>query len=379
MKQIDIKKPKYIIPAIALPFILGIGYMVNDMFNNNNKTSQNVQLTETVELNTEIQDANLENREVQSKFEALKKSFAKSSDFSSIQTIDKEEVIKEVEDGGSLYTNDEIRQIDSLNRASSLKRIELEKQLQSGSNLYNTEEADRSGSRENPEHSKMQDEMELFKMQMAYIDSIQNPQKYQEKISDEIKSSQKEDKEDVIEVVKAVNPAANYFNTIGKEEKTSLIAAILDENVKVVQGSRVRIRLLDDIRIEDAVLTKGTYVYGNVSGFTEQRVKINISSIMINGRRIKVDLSVFDNDGQEGFFVPQSSFRDLSKQIGSQLSSQNITMNTSDGGVEQFAYNALQDVYRSTSQAISKHIKKNKAKLKYNTQVYLINNNEKEN
>ena len=70
---------------------------------------------------------------------------------------------------------------------------------------------------------------------------------------------------------------------------------------------------------------------------------------------------------------------DLSKQIGGQLSNQNITMNTSDGGIEQFAYNALQDVYRSTSQAISKNIKKNKAKLKYNTQVYLINNNEKDN
>lgn len=378
MKQIDIKKPKYIIPALALPFILGIGYMVVDMLDSSKKTEQGVQLTETAELNTDIPDANLDNREVQSKFEALKNSFAKSSDFSSIQTIDKEETVNEVEDGGSLYTTDEMRQIDSLNRASSLKRMELEKQLQAGSQLYDTQEPDRGGSRKDPEHSKMQDEMELFKMQMAYIDSIQNPQRYQKKNKDP-EPTKEEKKEDVIQVVKAVNPAATYFNTVGKEENISLIAAMLDENVKVVQGSRIRIRLLDDIRIEDAVLAKGTYIYGNVSGFSEQRVKINISSIMINGRRIKVDLSVFDNDGQEGFFVPQSSFRDLSKQIGSQLSNQNITMNTSDGGIEQFAYNALQDVYRSTSQAISKNIKKNKAKLKYNTQVYLINNNEKDN
>lgn len=378
MKQIDIKKPKYIIPALALPFILGIGYMVVDMLDSSKKAEQGVQLTETTELNTDIPDANLDNREVQSKFEALKNSFAKSSDFSSIQTIDKEETVNEVEDGGSLYTTDEMRQIDSLNRASSLKRMELEKQLQTGSQLYDTQEPDRGGSRKDPEHSKMQDEMELFKMQMAYIDSIQNPQRYQKKNKDP-EPTKEEKKEDVIQVVKAVNPAATYFNTVGKEENISLIAAMLDENVKVVQGSRIRIRLLDDIRIEDAVLAKGTYIYGNVSGFSEQRVKINISSIMINGRRIKVDLSVFDNDGQEGFFVPQSSFRDLSKQIGSQLSNQNITMNTSDGGIEQFAYNALQDVYRSTSQAISKNIKKNKAKLKYNTQVYLINNNEKDN
>lgn len=378
MKQIDIKKPKYIIPALALPFILGIGYMVVNMLDSGKKSEQGVQLTETAELNTDIPDANLDNREVKSKFEALKSSFAKSSDFSSIQTIDKEETVNEVEDGGTLYTTDEMRQIDSLNRASSLKRMELEKQLQAGSQLYDTQEPDRGGSRKDPEHSKMQDEMELFKMQMAYIDSIQNPQRYQKKNKDP-EPTKEEKKEDVIQVVKAVNPAATYFNTVGKEENISLIAAMLDENVKVVQGSRIRIRLLDDIRIDDAVLAKGTYIYGNVSGFSEQRVKINISSIMINGRRIKVNLSVFDNDGQEGFFVPQSSFRDLSKQIGSQLSNQNITMNTSDGGIEQFAYNALQDVYRSTSQAISKNIKKNKAKLKYNTQVYLINNNEKDN
>ncbi len=28
MKQIDIKKPKYIIPILILPFILGIGWLI---------------------------------------------------------------------------------------------------------------------------------------------------------------------------------------------------------------------------------------------------------------------------------------------------------------------------------------------------------------
>ena len=97
---------------------------------------------------------------------------------------------------------------------------------------------------------------------------------------------------------------------------------------------------------------------------------------MLDGKRMKVDLSVYDIDGQEGFFVPSSAFRDLSKDIGSQVGSQNITMNTSNGGVEQFAFNALQDAYRSTTQALSKNIKKNKAKLKYNTQIFLVNNKE---
>ena len=70
---------------------------------------------------------------------------------------------------------------------------------------------------------------------------------------------------------------------------------------------------------------------------------------MVDGRQMKVDLSVYDNDGQEGFFVPSSAFRDLSKDVGAQIGSQTIQMNSQSEGVEQFALGALQDAYRSTN------------------------------
>ena len=57
---------------------------------------------------------------------------------------------------------------------------------------------------------------------------------------------------------------------------------------------------------------------------------------MVDGKQMKVDLSVYDNDGQEGFFVPSSAFRDLSKDVGSQIGSQTIQMNSQSEGVEQF-------------------------------------------
>ena len=386
MKQIDIKKPKYIIPILILPFILGIGWLVKDMINS--APAEETTLVETEELNLDIPDANLEKREIKSKFESgirseehtselqshhdesLKGAFNKSSDYSSIQTIDKEEEVSEIESSGSLYSNDEIRQIDSLNQASRIREKELEQQIKGFPTI---DESSQIETRKAPEKSKMQEEMELFKMQMAYIDSLQNPRpRTPQKKQDE------KPKEKAIEVVKAKNPAEVYFNTVGKEQKTSLITAILDETLKVTDGSRVRIRLLDDIMINDALLTKGTYLYGNVSGFKAQRVHINISSIMVDGKQMKVDLSVYDNDGQEGFFVPSSAFRDLSKDVGAQIGSQTIQMNSQSEGVEQFALGALQDAYRSTTQALSKNIKKNKAKLKYNTQVFLVNNKDKE-
>ena len=52
------------------------------------------------------------------------------------------------------------------------------------------------------------------------------------------------------EVVKKVKTSSDYFNTLTENEKEpNLIKAIIDENVKAVDGSRVRLRLLDDIEI----------------------------------------------------------------------------------------------------------------------------------
>lgn len=378
MKQVDIKKPKYVIPALALPFVLFIGWMVKDMMNFEGK-KEGVELAVTEDVNIDIPDANLEKRETKSKFEALKGAFNKSSDFSSIQTIDKEEAISEVEDPGSLYTSDEMRSIDSLNRASRQREAEIAAMQQSYDKAEKINpldgDPDRAGTRTAPRNSKQLDEMELFKMQMAYMDSLQNPQKY----AQPVKQVKTKIEEEAVEVIKAANPAANYFNTVGQEHRSNQITAIVDENLKVTDGSRIRIRLLDDIKINDMLITKGAYLYGNVTGFRAQRVSITISSIMVNAKQVKVDLSVYDVDGQEGFYVPASAFRELTKNIGSQVGSQSISIQDNNGGLEQFALGALQDAYRSTTQAITKNIKKNKARIKYNSQVYLVNNKEKNN
>ena len=35
----------------------------------------------------------------------------------------------------------------------------------------------------------------------------------------------------------------------------------IDEDIKAVEGSRVRLRLLDDVEIDGKVVTKGSYLY----------------------------------------------------------------------------------------------------------------------
>ena len=51
-------------------------------------------------------------------------------------------------------------------------------------------------------------------------------------------------------MVKKVRTTSDYFNTLAKnEQEPKLIKAIIDENVKATDGSRVRLRLLDDVEI----------------------------------------------------------------------------------------------------------------------------------
>jgi hypothetical protein len=95
----------------------------------------------------------------------------------------------------------------------------------------------------------------------------------------------------------------------------------------------------------------------------------------VKDKFLKIHLSVYDLDGMQGFYVPESAFRDMMKNAGSAAMQSNISFDSGSSGIsaEALALQALQNVYQSTSSAVSQAIKKNRAKIKYNTIVYLIN------
>ena len=184
------------------------------------------------------------------------------------------------------------------------------------------------------------------------------------------------------EVVKRHKEDNEYFNTIATNEpEHKLIKAIVDEDIKAVDGSRVRLRLLDDIDIGERTIAKGTCLYCTMSGFSQQRVKGTVKSVLVNDELVKINLSIYDTDGLEGLYVPKSSFTETVKDIAGSTVSQSMTINdgstTSTAG--RWGIQALQNAYQKTANALSKNIRKNKVKVKYGTQVYLINSKEKRN
>ena len=146
-----------------------------------------------------------------------------------------------------------------------------------------------------------------------------------------------------------------------------------------MDGSRIRLRLLDDVEIDECVVKRGTSLYATVSEFSSGRVKGNINSILVDDELVKVSLALYDTDGMEGLYVPNSQFRETSKDVASSAMSGNMSMSTGTTGnsLAQWGMQAVNNAYQKTSNAISKAIKKNKVKLKYGTFVYLVNGQEK--
>ncbi len=135
-------------------------------------------------------------------------------------------------------------------------------------------------------------------------------------------------------VIKSADTNADKFNTVTASEdavEAKLIRAMIDQTTKAKEGTRLRFKLLDDVTVSGTKLRKGTYLYGTVSGFGQQRVRATITSILAGDKFIKVKLSVFDNDGMEGFYVPESAFRDFVKDAGSSTVQQNISFESENG------------------------------------------------
>lgn len=74
-------------------------------------------------------------------------------------------------------------------------------------------------------------------------------------------------------------------------------------------------------------------------------------------------------------------FRDLLKDASAGVVQQNINIDSDTGygsGIsgEALALQALQNIYNSASSAVANNIRRNKARIKYNTIVYLVNSDD---
>lgn len=386
LKKINWKQPKYMIPLIIYFPLLFVGYFVIDLFHTE-KAEIPDGLATTEYLNPDLPEAKMKGDGIGNKYESMLKSYGKIDDYSALGNIERNEEDTH-EEYESKYTDEEREQLEEQEAA---KLAEMQRQLQESA--QKGQEIAQGGSPSEEDRiarSKQREQEAMDELNRAIAQArLQAQQSMMPAATDTADAGQREgkveasdkkktDDDEPQEVVKKVKVTSDYFNTLCDNDKeTSLIKAIIDENIKAVDGSRVRLRLLDDIEINDVVVPKGTYLYATMSGFGSQRVKGNVQSIMVDDDIIKVSLALYDTDGLEGLYVPSSQFRETTKDVGSgalsNTSSLTNSSTTSGNSLATWGAQTITNAVQKTSNAISKAIKKNNAKLKYGTFVYLIN------
>ena len=386
LKKINWKQPKYMKPLIIYFPLLFVGYFVIDLFHTE-KAEIPDGLATTEYLNPDLPEAKMKGDGIGNKYESMLKSYGKIDDYSALGNIERNEEDTR-EEYESKYTDEEREQLEAQEAA---KLAEMQRQLQESA--HKGQEIAQGGSPSEEDRiarSKQREQEAMDELNRAIAQArLQAQQSMMPAATDTADAGQREgkveasdkkktDDDEPQEVVKKVKVTSDYFNTLCDNDKeTSLIKAIIDENIKAVDGSRVRLRLLDDIEINDIVVPKGSYLYATMSGFGSQRVKGNVQSIMVDDDIIKVSLALYDTDGLEGLYVPSSQFRETTKDVGSgalsNTSSLTNSSTTSGNSLATWGAQTITNAVQKTSNAISKAIKKNNAKLKYGTFVYLIN------
>lgn len=164
------------------------------------------------------------------------------------------------------------------------------------------------------------------------------------------------------------------FNTavgssILKEKNT--IAACIHEDQTITDGQTVRLRILEPMNVMGTLIPRNTIVAGTAK-VQGERLNLTITSLECGGSIIPVEFSVFDNDGQEGIFIPNSmessAIKEVAANMGSSLGS-SINISTNAGA--QLASDLGKGAIQGTSQYIAKKMRTVKVHLKSGYKVML--------
>lgn len=374
--NINFKKPKYVLPLFILPFLCLFFYVWKDSAG---KKEATVKTQEGLNPNVGSVSGNVREKQLADKLDAYRNTYKEAGGLTAVAVIPKEGTSNPGFHND--YTEVQRRRIDSLQQVMHAQQVTpAATRTPADSRRYDDDLAaavNAARQHKPAPHSPAQkqvDPMDVFRQQMAIMDSVtkQNDPEWKEQQRKKalVEQTARAQQEMVKLPVRRANDPAPGFNTLLAKRDRPFISAVIDENITGYAGSRIRLKLLETIRAGNTTVPKDSYLYAQITGFSQQRVTLTVTSILSEGKLLPVKLNVYDLDGLPGLYVPQSAFREFTRDLGSS-SIQGVSI---DGGTgaSQFMMSSLDKLFQSTSSAIAGVIRKNKAKLKYNSFLYLI-------
>lgn len=165
------------------------------------------------------------------------------------------------------------------------------------------------------------------------------------------------------------------FNTAvgaggGVSRKNTISASVYGYQT-VTDGQAVRLRLLEPMAVDERIIPKDAIIVG-ATKIQGERLNITITSIEDGKMILPVELSVYDTDGQQGIFIPNSMEVSAAKEVAANMGgSLGSSINISTDAGAQLASDLGKGLIQGTSQYIAKKMRTVKVHLKAGYQVLL--------
>ena len=186
-------------------------------------------------------------------------------------------------------------------------------------------------------------------------------------VSKRIVSSLYQSQSDSVFMADYSQPRNVAFNTAVGVEATvevNTIKVCIHEDKTVTDGQSVRLRLLEPMRAGRNIIPINTLITGT-GKIQGERLGITITTLEYQGMIVPVDITIYDSDGQEGIFIPNSmeisAIKEVAANMGSSLGS-SINISTDAGA--QLASDLGKGVIQGASQYIANKMRVVKVHLK---------------
>jgi len=170
-------------------------------------------------------------------------------------------------------------------------------------------------------------EMQQINGMLEKILDVQHPERVQEKLR-QVSESRKgqvfavsakthETPVSLLDNAQEQPAASNGFFSLDEmtavADTQNAVQAVIHETQTIVDGSTVKLRLVNDIYINGVHIPKDNFLFGEAS-LNGERLNVKIGSIRYGNSLFPVELAVYDMDGLDGIYIPGAITRDVAKQ-----------------------------------------------------------------
>lgn len=230
-------------------------------------------------------------------------------------------------------------------------------------------------------------EIDQLNQMLDKIMEIQNPELVNERLREssakrrgevfQVSKDQKGQNISTLDREQSADAQNGFFSLDGSGFSQSVqntIQAVIHEDQTVVNGSTIKLRLVNDVYINGTLIPKDNFLFG-VAQLSGERLGIRIESIRYRQSLFPVELLVYDMDGLDGIYIPGSITRDAAKESADRpLQSINLSSVDQNWGTQ--AAGAGVEVAKGL---FSKKAKLIKVKIKAGYQVLLKDEKQKKN